>query len=193
MDGFESSGNIPNFAGTDAIHGFHTRRKNTDLHRTQVGIGGEHAQRIVRFDHAFEHADISDNAFIRIVMCVEDERAQGRFVRIFRGGNAFHDGFEDRLHVDAFLGGNAQNRIGIDPEQRADIFSHLVGTGRGEVNFIDNGDNFEVRFERLVEVCKCLRFNALRGIHHQNRAFAGFERAADLVAEVHMTGRIDQV
>jgi hypothetical protein len=33
----------------------------------------------------------------------------------------------------------------------------------------------------------------LRGIDEEQRALAGSERASDLVAEVHVTGRVDQV
>ena len=51
----------------------------------------------------------------------------------------------------------------------------------------------QVGIERLIEIGQRLRFDALRCIHDQHRAFTGLERAADLIAEVHMPGRIDQV
>ena len=45
----------------------------------------------------------------------------------------------------------------------------------------------------MIKVGKRLRFDALRGIHNQHRAFTRLERAADLVAEVYVSGRIDEV
>ncbi len=38
-----------------------------------------------------------------------------------------------------------------------------------------------------------LRFDALAGVHHQQRAFARGKRAGNLVGEIHVTRRIDQV
>ena len=38
-----------------------------------------------------------------------------------------------------------------------------------------------------------LRLNALRGIHQQERSFACAKTPGDLVTEVHVAGRINQV
>ena len=44
-----------------------------------------------------------------------------------------------------------------------------------------------------IGVGQRLRLHALGGVHHQQRTLAGGQRAADLVVEVHMTRRVDQV
>ena len=46
---------------------------------------------------------------------------------------------------------------------------------------------------RLVDVGERLRLDALAGVDHQQRALAGGERAVDLVGEVDVAGRVDQV
>ena len=44
-----------------------------------------------------------------------------------------------------------------------------------------------------IGVGQGLRLHALGGVHHQQRALAGGQRPADLVVEVHMARRVDQV
>ena len=44
-----------------------------------------------------------------------------------------------------------------------------------------------------IGVGQRLRLHTLGGIHHQQRALTGGQRAADLVVEVHVTRRVDQV
>ena len=55
------------------------------------------------------------------------------------------------------------------------------------------GDDRQIVFERQVDIRHRLRLDALRRIDDQQRAFAGGQRAADLVGEVDMAGRVDQV
>ena len=51
----------------------------------------------------------------------------------------------------------------------------------------------EVVVERDVDVRERLRLDALRGIDDEQRAFARGERARDLVVEVDVARRVDQV
>ena len=44
-----------------------------------------------------------------------------------------------------------------------------------------------------IGVRQGLGLNALGGVHDQQRALAGRERAADLVVEVHVSRRVDEV
>jgi multidrug efflux pump subunit AcrA (membrane-fusion protein) len=46
---------------------------------------------------------------------------------------------------------------------------------------------------RLIDVGQRLGLDALRGVDHQQRAFAGGQRAADLIGEVDVAGRVHQV
>ncbi len=47
--------------------------------------------------------------------------------------------------------------------------------------------------DRLIDIGERLRLDALAGIDHQQRALAGGERAVDLVGEVDVAGRVDQI
>ncbi len=47
--------------------------------------------------------------------------------------------------------------------------------------------------ERQIGIGQSLGLNALGGVHDQNGALAGGQAAADLIAEVHMPRRVDEV
>ena len=51
----------------------------------------------------------------------------------------------------------------------------------------------QVLFERGEEVRHRLRLDALRRVHDEHRAFAGLQRTMHFVAEIDVTGRVDQV
>ena len=76
------------------------------------------------------------------------------------------------------------------------LFDHLLGAldvGAGQVDLVDDGNDLQPVIDRDVGVGQRLRFDALRRVHHQQRAFARGQRARDFVAEVHVAGRVDQV
>ena len=47
--------------------------------------------------------------------------------------------------------------------------------------------------QREVGIGQRLRFDALAGVDHQQRALAGLQAARDLVGEIDVAGRIDQI
>ena len=47
--------------------------------------------------------------------------------------------------------------------------------------------------QRKVHVGQRLRLHPLRGVHHQQRAFAGRQRTGNFIIEVHMAGGVDKV
>ena len=67
------------------------------------------------------------------------------------------------------------------------------GSADGQVDLVQDRDDLVVRFDRVIGVGQRLRLDALAGIDHQQRALAGGQRAADLVGEVDMAGRVHQV
>jgi hypothetical protein len=50
-----------------------------------------------------------------------------------------------------------------------------------------------VGVDRLVDIGERLGLDALGGVDDEERALAGLERARDLVGEVDMAGRVDEV
>ena len=53
---------------------------------------------------------------------------------------------------------------------------HPLHVGTREVDFVEDRDDLVVVVEGEVDVGERLRLHALRGVHHQQRAFAGRQR-----------------
>ena len=67
------------------------------------------------------------------------------------------------------------------------------GIGGGQVDLVDHRHDLVVVLDRLIDVGQRLRFDALRGVDDQQRAFAGGEAAADLIGEVDVARGVHQV
>jgi len=96
-------------------------------------------------------------------------------------------------HANARLGRNLENLLALDADQIDNLLRHPLDIRRRQVDFIDHRNDLQPRFDCQVQVGDGLRLDALRGIDHQQRALAGGQRPGDLVAEVHVAGRIDKI
>ena len=67
------------------------------------------------------------------------------------------------------------------------------GCAPGQVDLVDDRDDLEVVVDREVGVGERLRLDALRRVDDEQRALARRERPRDLVGEVDVAGRVDQV
>ena len=74
-----------------------------------------------------------------------------------------------------------------------DLLANALRLGRRQVDLVDHRNNFEIVMQRQVRIGQRLRFHALRGVHHQQRAFAGLQAARNFVGEIDVAGRVDQV
>ena len=107
--------------------------------------------------------------------------------------HAVHDRLEQLGHALAGLGRDAEHLVGVLAEQLGDLAGHPVGLGARQVDLVQRGDQLEAGVDGQVGVRHGLRLHALRGVHEQQRAVARGERARDLVGEVHVPRRVDQV
>ena len=107
------------------------------------------------------------------------------------------DVVDDRLQhfvdADAGLGGGEHRFRRVEADDVLDLLLDPLGVGGGEVDLVDDGDDLVVVLDRLVDVGQRLRLDALGGVHHQQRAFAGGEAAADFIGEVDVARRVHQV
>ena len=78
-------------------------------------------------------------------------------------------------------------------ENVLDLARDLFNVGAWKVYLVENWDNLELRVLREICVRNRLRLYALRGVDNEKRPFARTHRAADLVGEVDVTGRIKEV
>ncbi len=144
-------------------------------------------------DLAVHDAGQNDHAAIGIEPGVEDQCPQRRVGIATRRRHALHDRFEDFVNTDPLLGAD-QNRVaGIEADYVFNLFANPLGFGGGQIDFINNRNNFEIMVQREISICERLRFDSLRCIDHKQRAFACLQTARHLVGKVHVAGSIDQI
>ena len=142
---------------------------------------------------AAEDAHQSDHAFVHVVPTVEDERADRALVRWLGRGNSFDDRFENFFDADAFLGAG-ENRVGgVEPDDFLDLLLGSLDIGAGQIDLVDDRNDFEPVIEREIDVGESLRFDSLARIDDQQRALARGQAARNLVGEIDVAGSIDQV
>ena len=83
--------------------------------------------------------------------------------------------------------------VGGDRERLLDLVAHALGVGGGQVDLVDDRDDLEVRVHRQQRVGDRLRLDALRGVDDEQHALARLQRARDLVGEVDVARRVDEV
>ena len=168
-------------------------RKDTQLLGVIRRFAGHELDAVALGQTAIDHAHQHDHTHIGVVPAVNDHGAQGRRRVAFRRRDAGHDGFENFVNAHAALSA-AGNRIGgIDADDFFDFLPGVVGVGLRQVHFVEHRHHGHAQIKRGVAVGDGLRLNALTGIDHQQRTFAGRQRAADFVREVNMARRVDQV
>ena len=148
-----------------------------------------HALAQASVDDAGEH----DDAAVGIEPGVEDEGLQRRVGISTRRRQTMHDGLEDVGNALAGLGGDGERVVGGKADGLLDHLAGALDVGGGQVDLVDDGDDFEAVVDGEIGVGQGLRLDALRCVDDQQRALAGGERARDLVAEVDVAGRVDEV
>ena len=78
-------------------------------------------------------------------------------------------------------------------DQVGDLGGRALRIGRGQVDLVHDGHDLEVVLDREVRVRERLRLDALRRVDDQQRALARLQRPRDLIGEVDVAGRVDQV
>ena len=82
--------------------------------------------------------------------------------------------------------GSVPSRSAISP-------ATVSGSALGQVDLVEHRDELEPGLDRRVGVGDGLRLDALGGVDDQQGALARREAARDLVGEVDVAGRVDQV
>ncbi len=167
--------------------------RHADLLELVRGAGLDEAHLGLRAQRAVEHPHRADDAPVLVVVGVEDQRSQRRLRVAAGGGDPLHDRVEQLGHALAGLGRDAQDLVGRDAEHVLDLGGVALRVCCRQVDLVEGGDDLEVVLEGLVAVGERLGLDPLRGVDQQDHAFAGGEAAADLVAEVDVAGRVDQV
>ncbi len=166
--------------------------EDADLFDFVVLVGGEEFNGLSWGGAAAENPHVADDAAVAVEDAVEDEGAEG-VVALFRRGDAGDDRFQNVFDADACFGAARDGIFAGDGEEVFDLLADGFDIGVWEVDFVDDGDDYEVVFRSQVDIGNCLRFNALGCIHDEDRAFASGEAAGDFIRKVHMARGIQQI
>ena len=164
-----------------------------DLQHLGRAAGLHHADALAALERAVHQPHVGDHALVGVVLRVEDQRAQRRVASPCGGGTRRDDRLQDVAGADALLGRGQDHLIARDADHVLDLLGDLLRLGAGQVDLVDDRDDVEVVLQRQIEVGQRLRLDALRRVHDQDRALAGGQAARDLVGEVHVARRVDQV
>ncbi len=107
--------------------------------------------------------------------------------------NARDQGLEQLLNALAGLGAHPQRIPRLETDDLLDLHDDPLRLGRGQVDLVQHREHLQPLLDRGVAVGHALGLDPLRGIHHQQRALAGGQRARDLVGEIHVPGRVDEI
>ena len=155
--------------------------------------GAHEADLLALADGAVLDPDQGDDAEVGVVPAVDDQRLE-HGAGIARGcRQAVDDGLQDLVDAEPGLGRDHQGVGGVETNDVLDLLLDPVGLGRRQVDLVEHGHQFEVGVDRLVGVGQRLRLDPLRGVDQQEGTLAGAHRAADLVGEIDVSRRVDEV
>ena len=189
----DGGGDVAHVAGIERVAGRIAGAERANLHHVKLAPRLHQAHAHAGRHGALHHAHKADRAAVVVIEGVEDQRLQGRAFVARGRGNVLDDGLQHVPAVFARLGGDERRLGSVQPDHVLDFLFHFFGPCGGQVNLVDDGNGLQIVLQRHVDVGQRLRLDALRGVHHQQCALAGRQRAADLIAEVHVAGGVDEV
>ena len=157
------------------------------------GPGGHHRDAFSRGDLAVDHPHVGHHTAVDVVDGVEDHRPGGRIGVTGGRRDSAHHLVEQGGHPCTGLAGHPQHVTGFAADDVGDLGGVALRIRGGQIDLVEHRNDRQVAIQGQVEVGQRLRFDALRGVDEQHRAFAGLQRAGHLVGEVDMAGGVDQM
>ncbi len=114
----------------------------------------------------------NDDAEIGVVPAIDQQRLERRVAVAFRRRQAGDDGFQHVGHAQSGLGRNHDGVGGVQPDDVLDLLFDLLRLGGGQVDLVEHRHDLVAGVERVIDVGQRLRFDALAGVDHQQRALA---------------------
>ncbi len=189
----DRAGEEAEFAGFELRPVDELGSEHTDSVDLMRGAGAHHADLHALLEHAVDDAHEHDHAEIGVVPAVDQQRFQRRAGIAHRRRQAVDDRLKHVADALAGLGGNENRARRVEPDHIFDLLTHAFRLSRRQIDLVEDGHDLVVVVERLINVGERLRLDTLAGVDHEQRAFAGGERAAHLIGEIDMAGRVDEV
>ena len=159
----------------------------------EVALGLHHAQGIALFDGTIKDAHRGDDAAVLVEVRIQNKCLERGICIALGRRDQKDDGLQQIVDALAGLARHAHGIVGGNGQIVFDLGLNLVGVRRGKVDLIDGRNNVQVGVHGERRIGNGLRLDALSGVHDEHRALASCQRTRDLVGEVHVARRIDQV
>ncbi len=182
-----------NVAGGQLFQDHRFGRERAEALHLKDFVVGNKANLLMRTQTAVHDAHQHHGAAIGVEPGVEDQRAKGRVHQTGRSGNPRDDSLQHFLHAQPAFRADGQRVGGGNRQHAFDLRFHFFGLRGGQVDFVDHRNDGQIVLRGQECVGHGLRFDALAGVHDEQRAFAGRKRARDFVGKIDVTGSIDQV
>ena len=189
----EPGDDVADLARFERRRGAALGREEAELLGLEARARGHRAHGLARREAAVDHADERDDAAVLVVRGVEDERPRRGLGLALGRRDALDDRVQDRFDSFTGLRRDAQHAVGALADELRHLRGGCVRIGLREVDLVDDRDDLEVVLDREVGVGEGLRLDALRSVDDEERALACLQCARDLVREVDVAGRVDQV
>ncbi len=95
--------------------------------------------------------------------------------------------------ADSGLGRDLDRIRGVEPDHILDLLAHPLRLGRRQVDLVEHRHDLVIVVDRLIDIGQRLRLDPLARIDHQQRSFHRRQRPVDLIGEIDMARRVDQV
>ena len=191
--GLDARDDVADVAGRQGVARRHLQLQHTDLVGVIFLARADKLDKVVLLHRSVDNLEVCDDAAEGVEYAVKNQRLQRRVGVALRSGDAVDDGLQNFGDAHARLARGAYHLVARAAKQLHNLVLHLVGLGRVEVALVDYGDNLQIVVDGHVEVRDGLRLYALRGVHDEQRALAGGNRARHLVREVDVSRGVDEV
>jgi hypothetical protein len=183
----------PHFARPQGLHLLRVGAEGSDLLDLEGVPRGHEDDFLPGPEGPVEHADEDDHSLIIVEPRIDDEPL-GRAFRVALGGRDVPDHpLQDLLDAHSLLGACGDHVLRVQPDHVLDLPLHPVRLRVRQVDLVQDQEDFQVLFQRHVDVRQRLGLHPLRGVHDQDRSLAGAQAAGDLIGEIDVARRIDQV
>ena len=167
--------------------------KVTNFGYVKFSTSCHHANLHAFFDAAVDNTHIKYYAFVCVKLGVEYQCFE-RFFRITIGSRYFrYDCFQYIFNTNTGFRTAEHCVRSINTDNVFNFFFNMVRVSTGKVNFIYNGDNFQVVVQSQVYVSQSLCFNTLGRVNYEQRTFTCSQSTRNFIGKVYVTGGIDKV
>ena len=168
------------------------RGENADFVNGSRDMAPHEHDALPRLQRAVHHADIGYHTAELVEHRVEDKRPKRCIYAERRGRRyAVDDCLKNLGAAHAGLRRDEKRVVHRNRENVLDLARDFLDVGAWKVHLVENRNDLELRVLREVCVRNGLRLDALCGVDYEKRPFARTHRAADLIGEVDMAGRIE--